>query len=314
VPPAVTDLALEPTYRASDPSQSHVDLKRAAAYKQQTANLRTFLDGANRMADLYVATLPRNAAPAQCLAEWLVNWAREGALLGSGATKQGNAERKWMLAALSLDYALLADAPEIADRRREIEGWLRAVARVWLTDPDFASSRPNNHLNWAALALLAVGAAADDRDIFQRGLTYARSALTEIEPDGSLPHELTRGAKAVRYLVFAAEPLVVAAEIAAANGLDLYAEQRGALHRLVRFTRDAMLDPDRIRERTGAKQDWRGRGTRQPYAAAWGWLRSYNDRFPDPETTRVLKALEQEDFRQVWLGDMKIRFGSSNSP
>ena len=53
----------------------------------------------------------------------------------------------------------------------------------------------------------------------------------------------------------------------------------------------------------------------KPDAAAWGWALAYQARFPDPKIRAVLRALGGASFRQLWLGDMALRFGpASHAP
>jgi poly(beta-D-mannuronate) lyase len=307
-PEPVAMLDLQSVYRPDDPSQSQIDPKRLEEYR--VGGLRAFTEGTNGLADFYAGTKPRDGRIAQCLARWMERWATGGALLANPVTPQGNAERKWMLAALALDYALVADAAEIGpSERATIEGWLGRLARAWLATPDYGFDRPNNHLNWGALALMATGAAVQDRDLYERGVALARTALAQIAADGSAPLELGRGERGVAYLVFALEPLVVAAEIGLANGIDLYAERDDALRKLAAYTRDAMLDPEIVARRTGVRQAWTGQGRVQPDPPAWGWAQAYLSRFPDAKIEAVLKSLRGASFRQLWLGDMALRFG-----
>jgi poly(beta-D-mannuronate) lyase len=304
-PPAVTDLTYESAYRSDDPTQSAVDAGKAAQYRKRAEDLRMFKDRVNRMADAYIGIRPRDARIAQCIASWLDTWATGHALVGGAVTAQGNAERKWNLVSFALDYMLLADAAEVpAIQREHIEAWLGEVARAWLEGPDYGLQKPNNHLNWGALALIAAGVAVRDDKLFRKGLELARTALDQIAEDGSLPLELARGTRAVVYQAYALEPLIVAAELAAPNGVDLYAERGGALHRLVRFTTEAMRQPSMIAQRVGEAQEWA-----QSYAAVWGWAFAYTARFPDPKLKSILATRRGALFYHPWFGDMSLRFG-----
>jgi poly(beta-D-mannuronate) lyase len=308
IPEPVMALQLQPFYRADDPSQSTIDRERLEAYRVES--LRAFTEGTNALADYYVGTKPRDGRIASCWADWVERWADKGALLANPATAQGNAERKWMLASIALNYALVADASEIEPARREkIESWIGRLARAWLEAPDYGFDNPNNHVNWGALALMAAGAAINDRAFFDKGVELARLGLAQIDADGSAPLELRRGDRGITYQIFALEPLVVAAEIGLANGIDLYEERGGALHRLASFTRDAMLNPQIVEQLTGVAQAWDGKGRYQPAPPQWGWAQAYYARFHDPTLRDVLWSLRGHDFTQLWLGDMALRFG-----
>jgi poly(beta-D-mannuronate) lyase len=305
-PSAVHALDVESAYDPEDPTQSKVLKAREEAYRRNVETLRNFTTTANDMADQYIGIRPRDGRIALCLSDWLDTWARQNGILGS-VTRQGNAERKWNLVALTLDYALIADAPEVDPaRRKRIEAWFERLAHAWIEAPDWSDGRPNNHLNWAALALMSTGAVTGDRDLFERGLAVTRQALDQIAPDGSLPLEMERGSRALNYHVYALTPLVVAAAIASANGIDLYTERDGALHRLANFVAGAILDPRIVESRAHAKQE------RQD-ASLWGWAVAYLACFRDPKIGMALSAFGREPFRDPWLGGMVVRFGAARS-
>jgi poly(beta-D-mannuronate) lyase len=310
-PAPVIALDLKSFYRPDDPTQSTVDPKRLEEYRVET--LRSFTEGTNGMADAYIGIRPRDGRIARCLASWMERWATAGALLANPVTPQSNAERKWILASLALNYALMSDASEMSSEQRQtIERWLGRLAQAWKEAPDFGADRPNNHVNWAALALAATGMAVQDRGLFEEGVQMARQALSRVASDGSLPLEMDRGGRAINYHVFALEPLIVIAEIGVANGVDLYVEHGQALQRLATFTRDAMLDPGPIERRTGVAQSWTGRGGVQPQPEAWGWAFPYLTHVPDPKIRDVLRGMRGASFRQLWLGDMALRFGAGS--
>jgi len=76
-----------------------------------------------------------------------------------------------------------------------------------------------------------------------------------IQPDGSLNAEMARGRMALHYQLYALEPLIMLAELGEDNGIDLYAEKEGAIHRLVNFDLAAMKNPSQIAKRTGEEQN-----------------------------------------------------------
>jgi hypothetical protein len=94
----------------------------------------------------------------------------------------------------------------------------------------------NNHYYWAGFAVMAAGIAADDRKLFDWGVSTYNEAMSRIQPDGTLPLEMARGQRALHYHVFALAPLTMMAEMGYANGLDLYNANNGALKRLIDVT------------------------------------------------------------------------------
>lgn len=307
VPPR--DLTVDSFYRRDDPSFSIVDPEALAARNRAAAPLSAMAGGIARMGDRYLAAIPRNPAVAICMAGWLERWASEGAMLGR-VTQQGGYERKWTLTTLALNYALLTDAPEIdADARGRIEGWLRDLA--WATVPDYAR-RPfveqNNHLNWAALAVLAAAVATDDVALFDWGIAAARGALEAVSADGSLPRELARRSKALHYHRFALEPLVLVDALAAANGIELSEKSGDALDRLVAFTRDGFEDPEPVAKRAGAAQEGFGQDVVTPGSYAWAEI--FLSRREDEKLAAALERVRGRGLSTTWLGgNLTLRFG-----
>lgn len=310
VPPAVRDIAVETFYRKDDPTGSIIDPAAYAARVAAVAPLSEMSAGSVRLADRYFETAPAEGATAICLAERLDSWARAGAMLGD-VTMQGGFERKWTLVSLALSYAAIADAADVPPATRvRIERWLADVG--WAVVPYYARrpfAEQNNHLNWAALATIAAGAASGDRGLFDWGVAAARGALGVVAVDGSLAAELGRKSKALHYHKFSIEPLALADAIAAANGIDLAVESGGALHRLAAFTLAGFDSPERIAARVGAVQEFVGAERITPSMFAWAEI--YNARHPDPALAARLDAIRPRDgFSYTWLGgNVTRRFG-----
>jgi hypothetical protein len=87
------------------------------------------------------------------------------------------------------------------------------------------------------------------------------------------------------------------AELGEANGLDLYAEREGAIHRLVRFNLAAMRDPSLLEKTAEAKQE-----AKPPYAGLEiGWAVPYTQRFPNAELSAMIAQSANVRFWQ-WGG------------
>jgi poly(beta-D-mannuronate) lyase len=314
-PPApVRDVLVEPFYRQGDPTHSLVDPAAYERRRQAAAPFSALAGGAARLGDQYLRVRPRDPRIAACLLDWLDGWASAGGMLGR-ATSQGAYERKWTLCALALNYGLLADAPDLESAaRRRIEAWLAELAGAVV--PPYAAkafAQQNNHLHWAALAALAAAVATRDGGLFDWGIAAARGSLANIAADGSLPHELRRASKAMHYHRFALEPLILAAEIAAANGIDLYGEHDGALHRLAAFTRRALADPELVAQRVGVPQSLVGADAVRP--AMYAFAEPYVARFRDPDFAALLRTVRGTGLSSVWLGgNLTLRYGLSELP
>lgn len=312
-PDPVSDVLAEPFY--SDPSGSIVDPLRYAAREAAVKPLSQFIDGVTRGADRWLTAHPPQPDAARCALAMLDTWASANAMLGR-VTSQGGYERKWILAGAALAYLRLRGAPghDPAEAAR-IEGWIgrlgHAVKAYYDRPPRRAavSDKINNHLYWAALATAAAGIVAGDRGLFDWAMAKARFGLSQIEPDGTLKLEIARAGKALHYHVFSVTPLVMLAEIAAANGVDLYGERDGALRRLVHRVAADLAGAGHVERLTGTPQDFVGG------LSGWnlGWAEIWYARFRDPEMLPLLRRYRP--MRNAWLGgNMTLAFGVPDLP
>lgn len=305
-PPPMRDIAAEPYYR--DPANSVVDPERFAANRAVVGPINAYVDRISALADAWISPIVPDPRVAQAALAWLDAWARAGAMLGA-VTAQGTYHRKWALAGLALAWLDLRRAPGL-DRSacRRVTAWMAALAAAM--QPPYAdcgaASVRNNHVCWAGLAAAAAAVAADDRRLLRWGCDRARIGLAEVAPDGTLPLEMARRAKALHYHLFAAAPLVVTAEIAAANGIELWEEAGGALRRLAERSLAGVEDPSWFAARAGSLQDFVGGALGGRNLA---WVEPYFARFPAARRPALLAA-----FRPMihpWLGgDLTLRYGS----
>ena len=196
-----------------------------------------------------------------------------------------------------VSFALVQNDPALAPSSiSAIRRWLDRLVR-WrgperLSDPTRPSSR-NNHRYLRDSVTMAWGAVTGDNALFFTGIDRFRIALEQMRPDGSLPLETDRGAQALFYQRHAISSLVAIAEMAAAQGYDLYAMQSrdGAdLHLMIRFLADGIDDPAVLAAYTDEPQ-YLGflarRGHDRHYMA---WFEAYAARFPDGDLTHRLAA------------------------
>lgn len=306
------DVLPEPFY--TDPAGSIVDPERYAARTRIVKPLGDFASGVARMADRWLGSNPPQPEAARCALGWLDSWARAEAMLGR-VTNQGGYERKWALAGVAQAYLRLRDAPDL-DRaaKARVEKWFVRLAQEVRTfyGRRATSTRTdirNNHLYWAALAVAASGLAVQHRELFAWAVEQYRFALTQIGADGTLPLEVARKGKALHYHVFSVMPLVMVAELGAANGLDLYAENDGALRRLVGRTVEGLHDPSHFERLTGTTQDLVG--ARSGWNVAWAEV--WYARFRDPAVVPLLRRYRPA--RNTWLGgDATLAFGVKDLP
>jgi poly(beta-D-mannuronate) lyase len=167
-------------------------------------------------------------------------------------------------------------------------------------------SGKNNHRYWAGLSATAAGIATGDKQLTDWGIDSARIGLAQITPDGTLPLEVSRGKRARDYHIFAAQPLVATAELARGQGVDLYAENGGALTKLVNRVVDSLDDPSFFEKASGAKQERYPGGDTVP-ANRIAWLEIHQSRFPSPMAEAVLE--EKRPVASSGIGgDMTLLF------
>jgi len=209
---------------------------------------------------------------------------------------------------------LVRDAPEVTPEvRSRVENWLaglvtRSVRYRQRLPAELRMAR-NNHALLGASVAAAWGALVGEPALLRRAIDVYRRTLLDMRPDGSLPLETARGARALWYQRHAITSLVVIDTIARLQGLDPTAGLPAGrdLHRAVRFLLDALDDPRRVWPY--ARENFRPGPQRNPYVQDLGflrrrptgrhymaWVEIYRARFPDrPETARLAATLAAHD-------------------
>lgn len=257
-PAPVRDLNLKTYYEAGDPTHSFIDEEAHVEHEAARAGLRNFENLIVNQANLYVSTNPPREDIAACGLRILNDWAQEGGLLGTMSSNAVHV-RKWSLGIIAASYLQVKNSPALGlAQKQEIESWISSLAAQVITD--YArnkedASRNNNHLNWAAYAVAMAAAALDDREYYNWALDAARRGIDQIDADGTMKLEMARGQRALHYHIFALNPLIAAAEIALANGDDLYVYDRHALNRAADRVLSGLDDPSYFAARSGYDQD-----------------------------------------------------------
>jgi poly(beta-D-mannuronate) lyase len=266
------------------------------------------------LADGWMRSSPADARYAALALDHLFLWASAGALLGA-TNRQGSYERTWTLGSLALSFLKLAGAPGIDESKLAVvRGWLSEVANEVIPEYDGANraSARNNHAYWAGLAVASAGVAANEPLLLDWGISRARLAISDVQKDGTLPLEMDRGSLALHYHAFALSPLVMLAEIAAANGIDLYSEGDGALRRLADRVIRGMEDPSTFEKLTGIRQDFPL--ATHPRHAYFAWAQAYYARFRDRRLLRWLASGQRPLVDARLGGDQTLAFGEPALP
>jgi poly(beta-D-mannuronate) lyase len=280
------DLAVDSYY--SDENHSIVDEARKKAYDQASAPYTEFSRAVVKAADAYRAT--GNQRAAECVITLLDAAAKDKVLAGSMKTTQAIYVQGWNLSSWAIAYLKVRGASAASyEENIEISAWLKRLAEE---NRDYyegnghnsRSDAHNNHLYWAGLAISAAGIAAEDRKLFNWGMNTYREGTRDITNDGTLPLEMQRAGRALYYHLYALASLVMLAELGESNGIDLYAEKRHAIQRLVDRCAAGLQDPSFFVQHTGVPQDM------PTDLDAWeiGWARPYIRRFPNANLSSLL--------------------------
>jgi len=285
----------------TDKQASIIDPKKLAAFNADSegpTHLGQYSTGA---ADAWLTKGSRAAAA--CVYSLLDAAALADAWTGKMPQLVGVYIQNWMLSGTAIAYLKVRNSGEgTPEQDAIIQKWFRLLAGGVREYFDEHRMRPgsdayNNHMYWAGLAIAAQGIADDDVNAFIWGLAAYRMGVDAIHPDGSLTAEMNRAGMAEHYQLYALGPLVMLAELAAANGLALYAEDNGAIHRLVKFSVAGREDPSIIEKRTGVPQNL----PPQIGGLEIGWAVPYARRFPSPELSAYLAKAAWMNFWQ-WGG------------
>ena len=300
-PPApVAGLALSSFYSsATDQQRAHydqVDPQALARYQAQVAGLHQYQFELAKRVDRYVETA--SAARASCVLDWLVPWAAADAMLAP-MTLQGRFEAKWHAAGICLGFLKIGAAAGLSpDKLARVRAYLAKLGRA-ARDGNHADGKPvdsddviahNNHAYWAGLAAAACAIPADERPLFDWGVAQLRMAVADASPEGTLPLEIQRGARALGYHAMSLDALTLLAALAEANGQHPYAWAEGALHRMVATVARGYLDHQAFARWSGSAQE--DNAAFASYYLSWAEL--YRARFagerPMPEVDRILDA------------------------
>jgi len=282
----------------SDANHSVIDPVKKAAEEKATAAPTHLGQWASEAADAYITKSSRAAAT--CVYTLLDAAAKARAWTDAMPTGQGSYEQKWLLAGTSVSYLKVRNSGVgTPNQDKEIKKWFGSVANRAVDYVDSKKRSPNsdaynNHRYWAGFAVCAAGVAINDKGDYEFGIEALKTGANEIQPNGVLPREMGRAGRALHYHLYALAPLIMIAELAQANGTDLYSFNNGAVHRLVKLCIAGLADPSLFAKATGVTQDITG----GPYSGSdIGWAVPYVKRFPNAQLSQWLA---QADYTRFW--------------
>ena len=298
-PPFAKSMDAESYY--TDANHSIIDEAKREAFRKATEAPTHLGQWAGQAADAYRTT--GSKAAAACVYSLLAAAAEAKAWTATMPTGQATYEQKWMLSGTSMAYLKVRmSGVGTPEQDAAIQGWLGTLAGrikdyVDGKRPDPHSDAWNNHLYWAGLAVAASGVARNDERDFKWGVSAYKTGVGEIQPSGVLMREMERAGMALHYHLYALAPLIMIAELGEANGMDLYAENHGAIHRLVTISEAGLKDPGIFKKTTGVEQN-------MPDSISGsdiGWAVPYVKRFPDAQLSKWIAQAQTTGFWQ-WGG------------
>lgn len=237
--------------------------------------------GANR----YLATGdPREAA---CVIHALLPWARSKALLNYNAEDEMQVwfQSTWTVASLSLSVSVIRGEPTLNPAERDqVIAWLVAAAHKAVSEkrgPNAGSNR-NCHFFWRGLAATAAGVIGNDNELFAYGLRTYATAIDEMDSRGAFPLEMEAKDRALHRQGFAIAPLVMIAELANRQGLDIFnlEEHKRRLSDAIGFLAKGIDDPSLVRKYTKETQDLSL--DQDQGATLLAWVEFWDAHSPDP--------------------------------
>jgi len=202
VPAPVITIPASRRYVESDPHRATVDPDAVAQRHQKLMPVFRFLSIVAHLSD---EVFRGESDKMRCLTRTLDQWAKVNALLGHTRAMQPGYDRAWALAGLSL--AILKGQRVGLQPSDDVRRWLKQLAAQVRTFAERHELR-NNLGAWSALGVGASSRITNDELDWQWAVAYHKMMLSQVDPDGTMPRELSRGKRALGYHVFAAIPLI----------------------------------------------------------------------------------------------------------
>ncbi len=195
-------------------------------------------------------------AEAQCALAQLDTWAQARALLDYDPKESSQAwfQVEWTLAALGVSNSVLVNDTKLDPAAQaRVNAWLKETAHRLLS---FDKPNGNNHHYWRGLAATSIGVSTNDDSLFKLGVQIYKDGIEEIDTRGAFPQEMARHENAIHYQSFALQPLLLIAQFASRQGVDLYtyAAHGRTLREAIVFLGNAAADPTLLKPYTTEEQ------------------------------------------------------------
>ena len=302
-PPAVPispDISI--TARLDDEDNPTPDAVKEAVYAESTHALNQFTNHFVHAADNYRDTGSPEAA--KCAIELIAAAAEGNAMAGNMASRLAWQHQNSTLRAAAIAYLKVRGSGVIRpDQSSVILDWMTGIVQQERFYYEHLSCGKKScdllgHRGLeVALATAAIGIARNDRGMLKWGIDQYRTAVESIGASGTLHYD-NKGRYALRSNDESAASLVLIAELAQANGEQLYDYDHGRIQILVHTVTRGLVDPSPFRAANHADQLIASPLT----SAEVSWLAPYNSRFPDPVAASLIQQAGPAG-ADVWGGD-----------
>ncbi len=229
-----------------------------------------------------------------CVLHALDVWARAGTLLNYDPQQSSEAwdQVSWTIGSLALSVSVIQQDSSLDPQQlSEVIDWLHRAAQKAVSEHRSGGTQRinNNNLSyWRGLAATAVGIISNDDQLFTFGLAQYEHAIHQLDDNGSWPLEMERAELALHYEDFAIEPLVMIAELARSQGINLYSYSFHGhnLQNAVSFLFASLDDQHLVQKLSRASQKIEIEiDSDHEY---FTWLEFWNLRYPTPQAARYL--------------------------
>jgi poly(beta-D-mannuronate) lyase len=207
----------------------------------------------------YLAT--GSHAEAQCALDQMDAWAKANTLMNYDPHDKDNTQSwfqaEWTLCSAGVTFSVLVNDAglDLAEQKRVALRLDTAAHR--LISFEKPGEIGNNHHYWRALAATSIGVTCSDDALFQFGVTVYKQAIEQEDKNGAFPLEMDRHERATHYQTFALQPLVLIAQFAARQNIDLYGYQSKSgktIRDAILFFANAVDNPGLIKQYTSDEQ------------------------------------------------------------